>query len=202
MSGLLRALGATGLAGAAVALTLLLAAAGLALGGHSPVAAGATLARGALGTPDAVLSVTLVRAVPLVLTGLAVALAFRAGVWNIGAEGQLYAGALLGTAVGLASAGLPGWIHLPLALGAAALLRTRLGVGEVITTLVLNFVALHLVSWAVRGPLQEARRVFPQSAPVAETARLEPSGRGRGCTGGSPSRSRSPSRSGGCSPAR
>ena len=185
MSGLLRALGATGLAGAAVSLTLLLAAAGLALGGHSPVAAGAALARGAFGTPDAVLSVTLVRAVPLVLTGLAVALAFRAGVWNIGAEGQLYAGALLGTAVGLASAGLPGWIHLPLALGAAALggalwaalpalLRTRLGVGEVITTLVLNFVALHLVSWAVRGPLQEARRVFPQSAPVAETARLEP----------------------------
>ena len=197
MSGLLRALGATGLAGAAVALTLLLAAAGLALGGHSPVAADAALARGAFGTPDAVLSVTLVRAVPLVLTGLAVALAFRAGVWNIGAEGQLYAGALLGTAVGLASAGLPGWIHLPLSLGAAALwaalpalLRTRLGVGEVITTLVLNFVALHLMSWAVRGPLQEARRVFPQSAPVAETARLEPLWEGTRLHWGFPPRGR------------
>ena len=195
MSGLLRALGATGLAGAAVALTLLLAAAGLALGGHSPVAAGAALARGAFGTPDAVLSVMLVRAVPLVLTGLAVALAFRAGVWNIGAEGQLYAGALLGTAVGLASTGLPGWA-LP------ALLRTRLGVSEVITTLVLNFVALHLVSWAVRGPLQEARRVFPQSAPVAETARLEPLWEGTRLHWGFPLAVGSPSRSGGCSPAR
>jgi simple sugar transport system permease protein len=176
---------ATGLAGGALVLTLLVAAGALALGGYPPVPAGTALVRGAVGSGDALLSVTLVRAVPLILTGLAVALAFRGGVWNIGAEGQLYAGALVGTAAGLAAPGPPAPWHAPLVLGAAALggalwaalpalLRVRRGVGEVITTLVLNFVALNLVSWVVRGPLQEPRRVFPQSAPIAEAARLAP----------------------------
>ena len=180
-----RGLGTLGLTVGALALTLLVAAGALVLGGQPPLRAGAALVAGALGTPDAVLSVTLVRAVPLMLTGLAVALAFRAGVWNIGAEGQLYAGALLGTAIGLASDGLSPALHLPLllvasALGGAlwaaipALLKVRLGLGEVITTLLLNFVALNLVSWAVRGPLQESRRVFPQSDQIAEAARLAP----------------------------
>jgi simple sugar transport system permease protein len=178
----LRGLGATGLAGAALALTLLVAGLALALGGHSPARAGAALVGGAFGSPDAILSVTLVRSIPLVLTGLAVALAFRGGVWNIGAAGQLYAGALLATAVGLAT-DLPAALLLPLVLAAGArggalwaavpaLLKTRLGVGEVITTLLLNFVALHLVSWAVRGPLQESRGVFPQSDQISEAARL------------------------------
>ena len=120
---------------------------------------------------------------PFILTGLAVALAFRPGVWNIGAEGQLYAGALAGTWVGLGVTGVPGPLHVALlliasALGGAlwaagpALLRVRLGVGEVITTLLLNFVAVYLVSWAVRGPLQEKRGVFPQSDTIAAGARL------------------------------
>lgn len=172
-------------AGAALAASLLATAAALWLGGYDPLAAGAALLRGAFGSFDALLSVTLVRAVPLVLTGLAVALAFRAGVWNIGAEGQLYAGALLATAAGLAGTGLPAALHLPLLLLAASVggalwaagpawLRTRLGVGEVITTLLLNFVALNLASWAVRGPLQESRGVFPQSDPIAAAARLPP----------------------------
>jgi simple sugar transport system permease protein len=70
--------------------------------------------------------------------------------------------------LGAAALGGALWAALP------ALLRVRRGVGEVITTLVLNFVALNLVSWVVRGPLQEPRRVFPQSAPIAEAARLAP----------------------------
>lgn len=183
--GVLRWVGATGLAAGALGLTLLAAGVVLALGGYSPLRAGTALVSGALGSPDAFLSVTLVRAVPLVLTGLAVSLAFRAGVWNIGAEGQLYAGALLGAAVGLVSPGLPAPLHLPVLLLAAglggalwaavpALLKTKLGVGEVVTTLVLNFVALNLTSWAVRGPLQENRGIFPQSDQVAEAARLAP----------------------------
>jgi ABC-type uncharacterized transport system permease subunit len=175
----------TGLAAGALVLTLVLAAGALALGGYPPLPAGAALVGGALGSTDAILSVTLVRAVPLILTGLAVALAFRGGVWNIGAEGQLYAGALLATVVGLATPGLPALLHVPLVLAAAAaggalwaavpaLLRTRRGVGEVITTLMLNFVALNVVSWAVRGPLQEPRGVFPQSGTIVEAAQLAP----------------------------
>ena len=170
-------------AAAVLAASLLATASALALGGYHPLTAGAALAAGAFGSVDAVLSVTLVRAVPLVLTGLAVTLAFRAGVWNIGAEGQLYAGALLATWVGLAGAGLPAALHLPLLLLAAALggalwaavpalLRVRRGVSEVITTLLLNFVAVNLASLAVRGPLQESRGVFPQSDPIAAGARL------------------------------
>ena len=181
----LRWVGPIGLAAGALGLALVAVGVALSLGGYPPLRAGAALVAGAVGSLDAFLSVTLVRAIPLVLTGLAVALAFRAGVWNIGAEGQLYAGALLGTAVGLASRALPASLHLPLLLLAAglggalwaavpALLKTRLGVGEVVTTLVLNFVAVNLTSWAVRGPLQESRGVFPQSDRVAEAARLAP----------------------------
>ena len=169
--------------GSALLVSLLVAGVALWLGGHDPFRAGVALTEGAFGTSDAFLSVTLVRAVPFILTGLAVALAFRAGVWNIGAEGQLYAGALAGTWVGLVLPGLPAPMHVALllfasALGGAvwaagpALLRVRLGVGEVITTLLLNFVAVYLVSWAVRGPLQERRSVFPQSDPIADGARL------------------------------
>lgn len=88
-------------AGAALVLTGLVAALLLLAGGHDPVEAFRALLAGAAGSPDRILSATLVRAIPLILTGLAVALAFRAGVFNIGAEGQLYAGAVAGVAVGL-----------------------------------------------------------------------------------------------------
>lgn len=168
---------------AALVVSLLVAAVSLRLGGHDPVRAASALIGGALGSPDALLSVTLVRSVPFILTGLAVALAFRAGVWNIGAEGQLYVGALAATWVGLGLTEVPGPLRLVLLLAASAaggalwaagpaLLRVRRGVGEVITTLVLNFVAIDLVSWAVRGPLQEDRGVFPQSESLDRAARL------------------------------
>jgi simple sugar transport system permease protein len=121
--------------------------------------------------------------VPLLLTGLAVALAFRAGVWNIGAEGQLYAGAVAAVWVGLNAGSLPAWLAAPAALlaaalagaawaGVPALMKLRLGVGEVITTLLLNFVAINLSAWLVHGPLQEPRGVFPQTASIAESAQL------------------------------
>ena len=166
----------------AIPATLLVGAAVLAAGGHPPGPALAALVRGSLGSAQALFSITLVRAVPLVLTGLAVAAAFRAGIWNIGAEGQLYAGAVAAAWVGL-SLGGPGWVHLPTLLlvsaaagagwaGLAAVLKLRLGVGEVISTLLLNFVAIHLASWSVHGPLQEARGVFPQTDPIAASARL------------------------------
>jgi len=172
-----------GVAAAALLLTAALAALSLLLGGYDPAAALGALVVGAVGSPDVFLSITLVRSVPLVLTGLAVAVAFRAGVWNIGAEGQLYAGAIAAAWVGLAGEGLPALVLVPAVLGASllaggfwalvpTLMKLRLGVGEVITTILMNFVGLYLAAWVVHGPLQEARGVFPQTDPIAEAARL------------------------------
>ena len=139
---------------------------------------------GSLGSPYALLSATLVRATPLILLGLSVTLAFRAGVLNIGAEGQFIAGASAGGAVALATAPLlPGYLSLLLALCAgifaggvwaavAAELKRRFGVLEVISTLMLNFVALYGVSYLVHGPLQEPTRAYPQSATLPLAVRL------------------------------
>lgn len=170
--------------GLALGATLALTATILALAGFPPVRALGALVQGSLGSAASVYSITLVRAVPLILTGLAVALAFRAGVWNIGAEGQLYAGAVAGVAVALAlPADASSWVVLPLVMlagaGAGTLwasvpayLKLRSGVGEVITTLLMNFVAINLSAWLVHGPMQEPRGVFPQSDAVSQAARL------------------------------
>jgi simple sugar transport system permease protein len=170
-------------AAAAVALTGVLAAVLLRLGGYDPLEAARAAAAGAFGSPEALLSITIVRAAPLILTGLAVALAFRAGTWNIGAEGQLYAGAVAGVWVGLNGGSLPGWLLVPLLLGSSCaagamwasvpiLMKLRMGVGEVITSLLMSFVAINLAAYMVHGPLQEPRGVFPQTAPIADAARL------------------------------
>ncbi len=167
----------------ALSLTGGVAIASLWAGGYDAARALGALAQGAVGGRDALLSVTLVRSVPLILTGLAVALAFRAGVWNIGAEGQLYAGAIAGVAVGLFGGSWPAWILIPAVLTSAAvagglwalipaLMKLHLGVGEVITTILMNFIGIYLAAYAVHGPLQEARGVFPQTDPIAVAGRL------------------------------
>lgn len=168
---------------AALLVTGVVAVVALEVGGYEPGVALGALVRGAVGSPEQFFSVTLVRSVPLILTGLAVAVAFRAGIWNIGAEGQLYAGAMAGVWIGLAAGELPGWVVVPLVLLVAStagavwalvptLMRLRLGVGEVITTILMNFVAIHLVGYMVSGPLQESRGVFPQTDVIAVSARL------------------------------
>ena len=137
--------------------------------------------QGAFGSAYAVLSATLVRTTPLLLLGLSVATAFRAGILNIGAEGQLLAGAMAAAAVGLASTEWPSAVAVAamilagIVAGAgwafiAAALRRWFGVLEVISTIMLNFLALHLVSWLVRGPLQEPTRTNPQSATLPDVA--------------------------------
>jgi simple sugar transport system permease protein len=167
----------------ALALTAVAAWVALGLGGFDARVAAVAMVRGTVGTPEVLLSVALVRAVPLILTGLAVALAFRAGVWNIGAEGQLYAGAVAAAWVGLAWDQAPAWLLVPAVLTAAAgagalwaavptFMKLRLGVGEVITTLLMNFVGIHLAAWVVHGPLQESRGVFPQTDPLPAAAHL------------------------------
>lgn len=105
---------------------------------------------------------TLVRSTPFIITGLAVALGFHAGLFNIGAEGQLYAGALLAVLVGF---GLQGWhplIHVPLAVSAGALggmlwgaipgfLKARTGAHEVIVTIMLNYIAIRMTDWLIKS---------------------------------------------------
>jgi len=125
----------------------------------------------------------LVRAVPLIIAGLAVALAFRGGVFNIGAEGQLLVGATAGTAVSLLAGPALGRLALVAALVSAAAagalwaaiaaeLRKRFHVLEIISTIMLNFIAIHLVSLLVRGPLQEPTHVYPQTQSISEATRL------------------------------
>lgn len=137
---------------------------------------------GAFGSSYAIWSATLVRSTPLLLLGLGVALAFRAGVLNIGAEGQFLMGAIGATAVAHAvGQTLPSVVMIPVmavvgaALGAgwagiAAWLRHRFGVLEVISTIMLNFIAMATISWVVRGPLQEPTRIYPQSAEIPVAA--------------------------------
>lgn len=167
----------------AVMIGLAVLVIGLAAAGYPPLPALAALWRGALGTPDAVLSALLPRAIPLILIGLGIGLAFRAGAFNIGAEGQFYAGAIAATWVGLTLGAWPRLVAVPTVLLAGcaaglawaavpALLRVRFGVLEVISTLLLNFVAEALVSWMVLGPLQESKHTYPQSDPLPLAARL------------------------------
>ena len=172
-----------GLAAAAVALGVAILALGLHAAGYDAPAALAALWTGAFGSWYALTSATLVRATPLIIIGLGVALAFRGGAFNIGAEGQFYSGAIAATWIGLQVGTLP----TPLAFGAVAAgasvagalwvllpvwLRLRFGVIEVISTLVLNFVAESLVSLMVQGPLQESQHIYPQSDMIAASARL------------------------------
>lgn len=125
----------------------------------------------------------LVRATPLIIAGLAVALAFRGGVFNIGAEGQLLVGAVAATAVTLATSESLGQLSVLFALASGALagatwawiaaeLKRRFHVLEIISTIMLNFIAIHLVSFLVRGPLQEPTRIYPQTETFATAGRL------------------------------
>ena len=164
-------------------LGLLVLAGGLELAGYDAANALAALWSGAAGSWYALTSATLVRAVPLIIIGLGIALAFRGGALNIGAEGQFYAGAIAATWVGLHVAGRAPAVAVLSVLLAATLagmgwtlvpvwLKLRYGVLEVISTLLLNFVAESLVSLMVQGPLQESQHIYPQSDPIATVARL------------------------------
>jgi simple sugar transport system permease protein len=167
----------------AVGLAMGVAAALLAALGASPGAALGALAHGAFGDALA-LENTLIRSVPLLLVGLGVAVSFRCGIWNIGGEGQLYVGALVATAVATRMFGdertgfaLPAALAAGVAAGAlwgglAAALRVTRGVSEVLSTILLNFIALLGVAYAVHGPLQEVAATYPQSDPLPEAARL------------------------------
>jgi ABC-type uncharacterized transport system permease subunit len=138
--------------------------------------------RSSLGSPAA-LGRTLVEATPLALAGLSVALAFRSGLFNIGAAGQLIVGAMCAGWVGF-TFDLPTVVHLPLAVAAGALggaawggiagtLKARTGAHEVIVTIMLNYVSYRLLDYALGSTaFQRPGRNDPISKPVAESARL------------------------------
>ena len=169
----------------AVIVALLVGAAVILISGDDPVIAYRALARGAFGGVKP-LSETLVAATPLIFGGLAFALAFRAGMFNIGVEGQLVLGGLAAGWVGAQALGLPKLVHLPLALAAAALagglwgalpgaLKARTGAHEVITTIMLNYLAARISAYAVgsTGPLKGAAQL-PATDPAQPAARFDP----------------------------
>ena len=139
----------------------------------------AHLIEGAFGSAFAI-NETLTRSIPLMFTGLAAAVAFRAKFYNIGAEGQLYAGALAATYFGTGMITLPPPLMIPLlmVLGALAggalllipvLLKTRMKVDEVVTTLLLNFVVLLMVGYLIEGPWKDPMSLgWPQAAPIID----------------------------------
>ncbi|MDD9301434.1 MAG: ABC transporter permease [Desulfobacter sp.] len=151
-------------------------------GGASPVNGWILMVQGAMGSKFAITEI-LTRATPLIFTGLAAAVAFRAKLWNIGGEGQFYIGACMAVLLGTKGA-WPAWVMIPYLFAAGALagglflliptlLKTHLKVDEVVTTLLLNFVVLLFVNWLVFGPWKDPMSMgWPQSEPVIDSALL------------------------------
>jgi simple sugar transport system permease protein len=149
--------------------------------GYDPAAAFAALFKGSFGGPKQV-GETILRATPLILAGLAVGYGFRAGLFNIGAEGQLMMGGLLAAWLGVEMAGLPSAVTVPVLLigsalaGAAwafipAILKARIGAHEVITTMMFSHIARFLVQWLVNGPIKAPGQT-PQTVPLELSAQL------------------------------
>jgi len=170
---------------AAIALAFACCALLIVWSGAPVIAAYEALLRGAFGSVFA-LTETLTRAAPLIFTGLAAAVAFRAKLWNIGGEGQLYAGALAATWVGSGLVTLPPFLMVPLLflVGALAgglllllpvILKLKLKVDEVVTTLLLNFIVLLFVSYLLFGPWKDPLAMgWPQAAPIIDEGLLAP----------------------------
>ena len=150
---------------AAVLLAAVIGAIILAVSGANPFRAYAALIQGAFGNSKAV-GRTLEKATPLIFSGLAVAFGFKAGLFNIGAQGQLLFGAITAAAIGFGIEGLPALLHIPLALlggGVAGALygaipgalKTFTGAHEVITTIMLNYVAINITDYLADGPWKD-----------------------------------------------
>ena len=145
-----------------------------------PLTAYAALVKGSVGSVDAIVS-TLVTTTPLILGGLAVGLAFKAGLFNIGAQGQFLLGALGAVTIGVALNEAPPVVAVPAALLAGMIagalwgfipgaLKALSGAHEVVTTIMLNFIAVGVIAWAVSGPLDQAGSPSPITAAVGNAA--------------------------------
>jgi simple sugar transport system permease protein len=171
----------------AVFTALVIGAVVIAFTGKDWLAAYIGLWEGSFGSLRAIEN-TVVKSTPYIIAGLGVALGFKAGLFNIGAEGQLYAGALLAVLVGFGLAGLPPLLHVPLAIAAGALggfiwgaipgiLKARAGAHEVINTIMMNYIAIFMAAWLIKSrepfllgdPADSSRT---RTRPVADSAML------------------------------
>jgi simple sugar transport system permease protein len=166
---------------AAVVATLILSAIPILVAGGELWKSYFYLFYGALGTRFNLLE-TFVKASPLLLTGLAVAFAFRAKFWNIGAEGQLLAGALTATVLGIYLKSVPPVLVLPMVIAAGflagglwafipAILKTKLKVDDVVSSLLLNYVMIHIMGALLFGPLQQPGSSWPRSSEIIAAAK-------------------------------
>jgi ABC-type uncharacterized transport system permease subunit len=176
--------------------------AGLAAAWQAVSSAYVALFRGAIGDPARIVAAlrggdgveirrafypiteSLITSTPYILAGLGVALGFRSGLFNIGAEGQLFIGGVCAAFVGYSLTGLPAMLHIPLALLAGALggavwgfipgwLKAKTGGHEVINTIMMNYIAFRLTDWLLNGPMQRPGAAgVPVSPLVLESARL------------------------------
>ncbi|MDY2736492.1 ABC transporter permease [Intestinibacter sp.] len=165
---------------ASVVLGLLVGAIALILSGHNPITVYSALIEGIIGKPKYI-AWTIIRGTPLILTGLSIAFAYKTGLFNIGAEGQFIIGALVAVLVG-AGVDLPAFIHIPLTLISAALagalwggisgwLKARFGINEVISNIMLNWIAFYfsnfilMTTW-LKVPNSET------SVPIKDSAKI------------------------------
>ncbi|HET6447074.1 MAG TPA: ABC transporter permease [candidate division Zixibacteria bacterium] len=168
----------------AVLLSLLIGAIVLIIAGANPIEAYLALLKGAFGSQVA-LRRTLEKATPLVFTGLAVAFAFKGGLFNIGAQGQLLLGAIVAAAIGFGISGLPFIIHMPLALAGGALagamygaipglLKAWTGAHEVITTIMLNFIAINITDYLADGTWKDtsASNIISRTPKILPSAEI------------------------------
>ena len=166
----------------AIVTALIIGALIIAATGASVALAYGGLLAGSLGNAKA-LTDTLVEATPYILAGLAVAVGFKCGLFNIGVEGQIAIGSMTAVMAGYMIKGLPAVLHLPIALIAglfggaawaaiAGYLRARTGAHEVITTIMLNYIAIRLTDWAIKGPLLDKTASAPRTPNIEASAYL------------------------------
>ncbi|QGP92582.1 Branched-chain amino acid transport system / permease component [Neomoorella glycerini] len=166
----------------AVISALLIGSIVMVIVGYNPLVAYQAMFLGACGSKGS-LSETLLKTIPLLFTGIGVAIAFKGRSFNIGAEGQFYMGALVVSWLGVVGKGIPAFLFIPMLLIVAFItgalygalpgyLKARVGASEIVTTVMLNSIAIQLVSYMVQGPLQEPRHFYPETAEILNTAKL------------------------------
>lgn len=168
----------------AVILSFLVSSVIIIVQGMNPLEAYAAIFKGAFGSLGAFAN-TCVRTTPLLLGALGMTLGIRGGIFNVGAEGQLYIGAAAATTIGLIPLPVPGWLHIILSLSAGilggalfailpAFLRAYRGISEIVVTIMLNFVGIYFVSYLIHDPnlLAQENASYAQSRSILDSAFL------------------------------
>ena len=161
-----------------VALTFILTGILIIIAGASPAEAFVALFKGAFSTVGRMAEI-LVKATPLLLAGLAVAVAFRGGFWNIGVEGQIYMGAIGAALVGLYIKSSSPFILIPLAFLASfiagglwalipGIMKARMGINEIILTMMMNYIAIYFATYLYQNPMRDPNGTLPQTAEISK----------------------------------